>query len=194
MKTIVTFVALCLVYTSLAQSKFTYYLTGRPDNIERNNAILIVGKSWDILFEYAGNDVVEMQGLEAILKHNDSVSELIGKETKLGVDWQTYFFASVDKEQIVQQLIREEIKLKESYIAKSNELFEPILLMTRKKRCFSKLKFKYTVYLVGQMKTDEQRKFVTVGKYSYTIPKKKIKELGVSSKELPFLLPQNGIN
>lgn len=194
MKTIVTLVALCIVWTGLTQTKYTYYLTGRPDNVERNNAILTIGKSWDILFEYAGSDIVEMQGLEKIQKHNDSVSQLIAKETKLGEEWQTYFFSSVDKEQTAQQLIREEIKVIDSYIAKSSELFEPFLLMTRKKKCLSKLNFKYTVYLVGQLKTDEQRKFITVGKYRYNTSKKKIRELSVSSSELPFFLPQNGIN
>lgn len=194
MKYFLTLIVLSFVWTVSAQLKYTYYLTGRPDNVERNNAILTVGKSWDIDFEYAGNDVVEMKGLEAILKHNDSVSALIGLETKLGIEWQTYFFSSVDKEQTIQELIRGEVKATESYKLKSNELFEPFLLMTRKKKCLGKFNYKYTIYTVGQLKVDEQRKFQSVAIYRYDTAKKKLKQLNLSNNELPFILPQNGIN
>jgi len=82
----------------------TYYLTGRPFPLERNNAIKEVAKQWGLDVKYAGNDVVEAVGLDELNKEVDRVDSIIAL-TK-GKEWLSYFFSEVDKQQAIHELIR----------------------------------------------------------------------------------------
>lgn len=171
-----------------AQKNLTYYLMGRPFSVERNNAIIEVGKSWDLTIEYAGQDKIELNGLEYYNKHNDSVSKLIERE--IAVDWLNLFYALVDQEEIDQNRIRDYIKQEVSFSETSDLLFQPFLLM-EKKKC--RKKSIYTIYLIGQLKSDEQRTFYTHLIYKYNTRKKSLKLKSEKKTELKMFLPQNGI-
>lgn len=172
------------------QAHYTYYLTGRPYSIEHNNAIKTVGEEWKISFEYAGSDVIEMAGLEKINALNDSISLLIGDKTGLGEGWQTVFYAEVSVEEEKQQLIRKLVQIDPFLIEMQKQLFETFLLV-EKKRCF--FKKRYYVYLVGQLKTDESRKFASHGKYKVNLKKMSAKLVSSKLEALPFSIVQNGI-
>lgn len=192
MKRVLTILFLGICALNYAQTKYTYYLTGRPFSVERNNAIRTVGLEWNILFTYAGNDVVETQGLESINKNNDSVSALVGTETKLGEEWLNTFYAQVDEEEKIQNKIRKEIKEQAHYKEMDRKMVETFLFFTKEKKWFHSL---YTVYIVGLSRDQIVMTYASHGSFSVKVKKKKqiINLLDSSKGTLPFTLPQNGI-
>jgi hypothetical protein len=185
-------VFICLLgFSGSYHAQFTYYLMGRPFSVERNNALLTVGKEWNIQIDYAGQDKIELNGLEYFNKHNDSVSKLIGTKTKLGDEWLNSFYAEVDQEELEQNKIRTLIKEESSYKTTSGLLFQTFLLM-EKRKC--KKKSIYAIYLAGQLKSDESRIFYTHIIYKYNTRKQRLVKTRPSQTKLPFVLPQNGIN
>lgn len=190
-KKLVLFVLSCVFYSSFfAQNDVTYYLLGRPFNAERNNAITVVGKAWGIQIEYAGMNKIELNGLEYYNKHNDSISKLIGEKTKLGEEWINTFYSEVDKEELEQNEIRSLISVDSTYKTYSVLLFQPYLLMEKKQY---RKKNIYTIYLIGQLKSDDQRKFNTHLTYKFNSRKKILKLKSEKKSELKITLPQNGI-
>lgn len=190
MKIVLTILSFVLVFSAGAQMKYTYYLTGRPFSVERNNAILTVGSNWKIDFVYAGNDVIEMNGFEKIQTHNDSVSKLIGTTTQHGEEWFNIFYSEVDTEEAQQQKMRTWIKDDLHFAEIEAKLIETFILFHQKKGLFG---IRYQAFLVGQEKTDLTRTFATHAVYKVKVKKKKLKCTDTSIGKLPFTLPQNGI-
>lgn len=176
--------------SSVFGQKYLYYLTGRPFNVEYNNAILAVGKEWNISFEYAGNDVIEMNGLEKINSHNDSVSKLIRTKTGHGENWLNILFSEVALEDEKQRLIRNWVQEDFFYTETEAKLIEPFLLIERKKCLF---KVKSYVFIVGQLKNEEVKSFNSYGKYKVNEKKRSVKLVSKKIGKIPFSLPQNGI-
>lgn len=190
MKLILTIITFAFLLVANAQMKYTYYLTGRPFSVERNNAIRTVGSGWKITFEYAGNDVIEMNGFDKIQAHNDSVSKLIGTATKHGEEWINVFYSEVDAEEAQQQTIRSLVKNDRHYAEIEARLIETFLLMERKDGIFGT---KYFIYAVGQNRDDDKRTFISNAVYRVKLKKKKLKCLDTARAKLPFTLSQNGI-
>lgn len=189
MKTILLFIALTSVICLNAQNTFTYYLMGRPFSIERNNALRTIGKENKINFEFAGNDLIELKGIEYFVDYNDSISKLIST-SKLGENWLDNLFSKTDEEEKRQNEAREIVKGTKHYETWSHNLFEPIILI---KKLHARKNVKYTVYVVGQLKEDEHRKFNTHLIFRYNKNKKKIMIKSQKIRPLPFTLPQNGL-
>jgi len=77
-----------------------YYLTGRPYSLERNNAIIEVGKRWGLTIQYAGGDVYDEIGLDSINRINDQVA------MSRGENWTVRFFEEVDQLEVLHNEIR----------------------------------------------------------------------------------------
>lgn len=189
MKFIFLFAFFALTNLVWSQKSFTYYLMGRPMSIERNNALITIGLENKINFTFAGNDVIELKGIEYFVNYNDSISKVIAA-TKLGEDWLNGIYTKTDQEEIRQNAVRELVRKNKYFESKGQELFQAIIILKKGK---GKKNEKYKVYVVGQLKSDETRKFNTHLIFRYN--KKKNKMIIKSHKvgPLPFSLPQNGL-
>jgi hypothetical protein len=157
----------------------TYYLTGRPFPLERNNAIKEVGKQWGIDVKYAGNDVVESVGLDSLNQLIESQHALI--QAQRGSDWLGDFFKQVDEVQAIHDEIRRYV-LNNQYIPQGDYPERKLIIARSNKRT-------YRVVVVEVESTER----VTC-KSEYMVRWTKRKKL--TTKEgcsLPFQFPENGI-
>jgi hypothetical protein len=162
-------------------------------SIERNNALITVGLENKINFTFAGNDVIELKGIEYFVNYNDSISKVIAA-TKLGEDWLNGIYTKTDQEEIRQNAVRELARKNKYFETKGQELFQAIILLKKREGKKTDPDARgYKVYVVGQLKNDETRKFNTHLIFRYN--KKKNKMIIKSHKvgPLPFSLPQNGL-
>ena len=104
------FLYLLLFYSSFTLVSQTYYLTGRPFSFERNNAIKEVAFRWNFTMSYAGNDVFDAVGLDSLNRYNDSIHKLIGVQSGLGVDWLNELFEQTNKEELIHEKIRNQLR------------------------------------------------------------------------------------
>jgi hypothetical protein len=189
MKFILIFAIFVLSNSVWSQKMFTFYLMGRPMSIERNNALMTVGLENKINFEFAGNDVIELKGIEYFVNYNDSISKVIAA-TKLGEDWLNGIYSKADQEEKQQNAVRETVRKNKYFETASHDLFEPIILLKKGKGIKN---IKYKVYVVGQLQKDETRKFNTHLIFRYNNKKNQLILKSNKVGPLPFTLPQNGL-
>lgn len=189
MKFILFFAIFVLTSVVWSQKSYTYYLMGRPMSIERNNALMTIGLEHKIKFDFAGNDVIELKGIEYFVNYNDSISMVIAA-TKLGEDWLNGIYSKTDQEEIRQNAVREIVRKNKCFDTASHDLFQPIILLKKLK---GEKNEKYKIYVVGQLKVDESRKFNTHLIFRYNKKKKKMILKSHKVGPLPFTLPQNGL-
>lgn len=158
-------------------------------SVERNNALLTIGLDNKINFEFAGNDVIELKGIEYFVSYNDSISKLIAA-SQLGENWLNDIYTKTDEEEKRQNTVREIVKRTKYFQTYSLDLFEPIILLKKLKANKNE---KYKVYVVGQLKEDESRKFNTHLIFKYNKKKNKMMLKSHKVGPLPFTLPQNGL-
>jgi hypothetical protein len=157
----------------------TYYLTGRPFPLERNNAIKEVAKQWGIDVKYAGSDVVEAVGLDSLNKLIDDQYAFI--QTKKGSVWLGDFFMQVDEVQAIHDEIRRYV-LNNQYIPQGDYPERKLIIARNKKRT-------YRVVVVEVESTER----VTC-KSEYLVRWTKRKKLTTREGcSLPFQFPENGI-
>jgi len=162
---------------------------GRPMSIERNNALITVGLEDKINFEFAGNDVIELKGIEYFVDYNDSISTVIAA-AELGEDWLNGIYSKTDQEEKQQNAVRETVRKNKYFETASHDLLEPIILLKKGK---GKKNIKYKIYVVGQLQKDETRKFNTHLIFRYNNKKNKLFLNSNKVGPLPFTLPQNGL-
>jgi len=193
MKFIFLFAFFALINVVWSQKSFTYYLLGRPMSIERNNALITVGLENKINFTFAGNDVIELKGIEYFVNYNDSISKVIAA-TKLGEDWLNGIYTKTDQEEIRQNAVRELVRKNKYFETKGQELFQAIILLKKREGKKTDPDARgYKVYVVGQLKSDETRKFNTHLIFKYNKKKNKMIIKSHKVRPLPFSLPQNGL-
>lgn len=158
-------------------------------SIERNNALMTVGLENKINFEYAGNDVIELKGIEYFVNYNDSISKVIAA-AELGEDWLNGIYSKTDQEEIQQNAVRDIVRKNKYFETASHELFQPIIILKKGK---GKKNEKYKVYVVGQLKVDESRKFNTHLIFRHNKKKNQLILKSHKVGPLPFTLPQNGL-
>lgn len=172
-------ISAAVILTSCANSIYTYYETGRPKSVEMNNARHIVSNNWDIKLEYDSQ-----LNLERINKHNDSISKILSENK--GDNWINIFAKESKDELILNNQLRETIKLTSAYNKAIELLFEPIILLEKKGK-------KYLAHIVGQQKSDDTRKFVTFAQLLVNSDRTGIKIKDETIQELTISFPQNGI-
>ena len=162
-------------------------------SIERNNALLTVGLENKINFEYDGNDIIELKGIEYFVNYNDSISKVIAA-TKLGEDWLNDIYSKTDQEEIRQNVVREIVRKNKYFETKDHDLFQAIILLKKRKGKKTDPDARgYKIYVVGQLKSDETRKFNTHLIFRYNNKKNKLFLKSNKVGPLPFTLPQNGL-
>lgn len=188
MSRIVLLLSLYVVSSSLCGQELTYYLLGRPNSFEFNNALRDVGRSCNILFQSSGSDVYD-QWMDAMQRHNDSVSTILTK-TK-GENWYADILQQANEELKEHNALREKIKREEMYLCRASLLAVSYLLIERKTPSKRKSK-KYKMYLVGTSPGLSVRKLETVTVFCWN--GKRFKVMDSESRALPFSFPANGIN
>ncbi len=177
---------LCL-FNASGQS-YEYYLLGRPNSFEFNNALRDVGRAWQISFNASGSDVYD-QTVEAMQRHNDSISVLLSK-TK-GENWYADLLQKANEELKQHTALRDKIKREEMYMCRQSLLSESYVLIECKEPTKLKRK-KYRLYLIGNAQTSSVRKLETIAVYCWN--GKQFKLMDSVSRNLPFAFPVNGIN
>jgi hypothetical protein len=182
-------ISLLLCFVANAQRTHSYYQSGRPLSIAMNNALMISAAEWSVEFVYVSDSLAEHIGNEEINQRNELTSVYMAHKSDLGEDWLNKIYDLATLEEQRHNLFRSWIRQDDDYEEMATMLFEPILLFTKKKALFGEY---YRAYLVGQLKTDDTRKFGTYATYKVYLKKARIKSVKTRG-ELPFTLPQNGI-
>jgi len=189
MRKLLPFIFLLLSWGVFAQKPQTYYLSGRPMSIAMNNALMISAAEWSIVFKYADDAMMERLGTAEINRRNEIASAYIANHTDLGKEWLSKIYELAALEEQRHNLFRTWIQQDDDYAALATLLFEPIILFIKRKSLLAEY---YKAFVVGQLKSDDSRKFSTHATYKVYLNKAKIKSLKTKA-ELPFILPQNGI-
>jgi hypothetical protein len=157
----------------------TYYLTGRPFPLERNNAIKEVGKQWGIDVTYAGGDVVETYGLDSLNRLIDAQYALI--QMKKGPEWVGDFFKQVDEVEAIHKEIRQFV-LNTQYIPRGDYPERKLIIARRNKRTYR--------VVVVEVASSERVTCFSECLVRWTKRRKLTAQEGCS---LPFQFPENGI-
>jgi hypothetical protein len=157
----------------------TYYLTGRPFPLERNNAIKEVGKQWGIDVKYAGDDLVEAVGLDSLNQLIDAQYALI--QTKKGPEWLGDFFKQVDEVQAIHEEIRHYV-LYAQFIPRGDYPERKLIIARINNR-------KYRVVVV-EVASSERITCLSECLVRWTKRKKLTPQKGCS---VPYQFPENGI-
>jgi hypothetical protein len=157
----------------------TYYLTGRPFPLERNNAIKEVGKQWGIDVKYAGNDVVEAVGLDSLNQLIDDQYALI--QAKKGSEWLGDFFKQVDEVQVIHEEIRHYV-LYSQFLPRGDYPERKMIIARSNKRTYR--------VVVVEVESSERITCLSECIVRWTKRKKLTPQKGCS---LPFQFPENGI-
>lgn len=177
------FSCLLILFSSFTLFSQTYYLTGRPFSFERNNAIKEVAFRWGFTMNYAGNDVVDAVGLDSLNRCNDSIHKLIGVQSGLGNDWLNGLFEQVDKEELIHEKIRSQLRIHPLFILKTKNYVEHFILVTRgakpkQYKAFVWSKNAEGVSCIASFECKVKRKVA-------------VKEL--NDCQIPYEIPQNGL-
>lgn len=157
----------------------TYYLTGRPFPLERNNAIKEVGKQWGIDVNYAGNDVVEAVGLDSLNQLIDAQFAII--QAKKGPEWLENFYKQVDRVEGIHKDIRQFV-LNSQYIPRGIYPERKLIIARINKR-------KFSVVAVEVVSSDR-----VICMTELMVRWTKRKKLTVQNEcSLPYEFPENGI-
>jgi hypothetical protein len=189
MQNLLSLISFLLVWGAYAQKPQTYYLSGRPMSISMNNALMISAAEWNIELIYVSDSLLGLLGREEINRRNEIAAVYMANKSDLGKDWLNKLYDLAALEEQRHNLFRSWIQQDDDYAALTTLLFEPIILFTKKKSLFGEY---YNAFVVGQLKVDNSRRFSTHATYKVYLKKAKIKSLKTKA-ELPFILPQNGI-
>jgi hypothetical protein len=183
----VLFFGFASLFQLSAQKTPVYYLTGRPLDIPRNNAIRMLGIQYGVTFEYAGSDIYDVKGYEGIERHNDSIQKLISKKSHYGIYWLDTLYQQLEVRLALHEKVRNTIVQHKVFMTNSTLLVEPILLITKEKK-----QKKFEIQLIGQYIDNAALGYHCLQKFTISLPSEKIR-LQECSSSLPFLLPENGI-
>jgi hypothetical protein len=187
LKCLVLFTVLS-VNLCFAQKTPTYYLTGRPLDIPRNNALRLIGQENGVRFEYAGADVYEAKGFEGLEKHNDSVFQYISKTSAFGSFWLDTLYLQVESRLSIHEKVRTIIREQETYKSKAVLLVEPILLISKDKN-----QQKFELQLIGQYINKPEQGFFCVSRLVVRLAPLKVRTKACSGRR-HMVLPENGID
>jgi hypothetical protein len=179
------FKVFCLVifYSSFTLVSQTYYLTGRPFSFERNNAIKEVAFRWNFTMNYAGNDVVDAVGLDSLNRYNDSIHKLIGVQSGLGNDWLNGLYEQTDKEELIHEKIRNQLRIQPLFILKTKNHVENFILVTKLPK---RKHYKAIVW------SKNAEGVTCLASFDCKL-NRKVAVKNLNDCQLPYAIPQNGL-
>lgn len=179
------FKVFCLVlfYSSFTLVSQTYYLTGRPFSFERNNAIKEVAFRWNFTMSYAGNDVFDAVGLDSLNRYNDSIHKLIGVQSGWGNDWLNELFEQTDKEELLHEKIRNQLRIHPLFILKTKNYVEHFILVTKLPK---RKHYKAIVW------SKNAEGVICLASFDCKL-KRKVTVKYLNDCQLPYEIPQNGL-
>ena len=148
-----------------------YYLTGRPYTLERNNAIIEVGKRWGLTIEFVGGDVYDETGVDSINRINDRAAKLKGE------NWTALFYEEVDQLEGLHNEIRK------AFSQSSMSLGGGSILVTSIKR---------KMYHVTLIDINNQGTSTCKGMYRCRVKRRMAFRLEKTC-QIPYAIPQNGL-
>ena len=167
---------------SQKKEKYTFYLIGRPNSFEKNNAIKEVQGKWKLFYVSAGHDVYT-EGLDSLIQENAKTDKLLRK--RYGNDWHSLLMKEVEEKLIAHTEIRSLIKTKYTVLLSEIKNAQ-IEIYDRSKR-------KAIVSIFGVEFIDRQNLYFTYHKFKVKKKKMVLKKVSWDKKLIDFSYPQNDI-
>ena len=167
---------------SQKKEKHTFYLIGRPNSFEKNNAINEVQGKWKLLYVSAGSGVYT-EGLDSLIQENAKTDKLLRK--RYGNDWHSLLMKEVEEKLIEHTEIRSLIKTKYAFLLSEIKNAQ-IEIDDRSKR-------KAIISIFGVEFIDKQNLYFTYHKFKVKKKKMVLKKVSWDKKLIDFSYPQNDI-
>ena len=167
---------------SQKKEKHIFYLIGRPNSFEKNNAIKEVQGKWKLLYVPAGSDVYT-EGLDSLIQENAKTDKLLSK--RYGNDWHSLLMKEVEEKLTEHTEIRSLIKRKYTVLLAEIKNAQ-IEIDDRNKR-------KAIISIFGVEFIDKQNLYFTYHKFKVKKKKMFLKKVSWDKKLIDFSYPQNDI-
>jgi len=167
---------------SQKKEKYTFYLIGRPNSFEKNNAIKEVQGNWKLLYLYAGSGIYS-EGLDSLIQENAKTDKLLSK--RYGNDWHSMLMKEVEERLIEHTEIRSLVKRKYTVLL-SEIKNSQIEIDDRNKR-------KAIISIFGVEFIDKQNLYFTYHKFKVKKKKMFLRKVSWDKKLIDFSYPQNDI-
>ena len=167
---------------SQKKEKHIFYLIGRPNSFEKNNAIKEVQGKWKLLYVSAGPGVYT-EGLDSLIQENAKTDKLLSK--RYGNDWHSLLMKEVEEKLIEHTEIRSLIKRKHTVLLAEIKNAQ-IEIDDRNKR-------KAIISIFGVEFIDKQNLYFTYHKFKVKKKKMFLKKVSWDKKLIDFSYPQNDI-
>ena len=185
MRVIVFLVCSFFSLITLAQ-EMVYLQTGRPFPLEQNNAFRSVGKPLGIAFKYDGGDVYNESVHGSIDAYNAEILKTVRRQNpQVTFDW---ILKEVEKEIKQQQELKVLVENAIDYRTwKHKEMNSSFLLYEPFKKNV------YNVYRIYPVRTENGQYYKVGQVFRCNVKRKKVRNIKLSSDQLPFIFPENGI-
>lgn len=170
---------------SLAQ-EMVYLQTGRPFPLERNNAFRSVGKPIGMAFKYDGGDIYNESVHGSIDSYNAQILKSIQQKHPLvTID---FILKKVDDEVVKQKELKVLIETTIDYRTwKHKEMTVSLLLYDPVKKNV------YNIYRIYPIYSENGQHYKVGQVFRCNVKRKKVRNIKLSSDQLPFTFPENGI-
>jgi len=167
---------------SQKKEKYTFYLIGRPNSFEKNNAIKEVQGNWKLRY-VSVSSAFYTEELDSLILENKKTDALLS--AKFSIDWHSLLMKEVEEKLIQHTEIRSLIKSK--YTALLSEIKNAqIEIDDRNSR-------KAFVSIFGVEFIDKQNLYFTYHKFKVKKKKMVLKKMSWDKELIDFSYPQNDI-
>lgn len=163
---------------------FRLIKTGRPEKFEYNNALQVVGKKWDLSFEYFAFDGINFETLDSITALNQVVEDKLSQ--KFGNNWYEDFNQEVNQELQKQNDFRKSL----APLIVDLKQQETLKIHFQKQKCRAK---KYNAFVFTQIEKEGARPFYVLRTYRISASTGKVKLTRNKLTPIHFEYKENGI-
>ena len=167
---------------SQKKEKYTFYLIGRPNSFEKNNALKEVQGNWKLRHVSVGSDVYA-DGLDSLIQENKKTDILL--RNKFGDDWHSLLMKETEEKLLQHTEIRSLIKLRYAVLLSEIKNAQ-IEIDDRNKR-------KAIIRIFGTESIGKQNIYFTYHKLKLNKKRMIAKKVSSVKNLIDFSYPQNDI-
>ncbi len=167
---------------SQKKEKYTFYLIGRPNSFEKNNAINEVQRKWRLCYVPVGSDVYTTE-LDSLIQENAKTDELLRK--RYGKDWHLSLMKEIEEKLTQHTEIRTLIKSKYAVLISEIRNAQVEIDDRNRRKAF--------ISLFGSEVIGKQSLYFTYHKFKIKKKKMLIKKVSWEKKLIDFSYPENDI-
>jgi len=167
---------------SQKKEKYTFYLIGRPNSFEKNNAIKEVQRKWKLCYVPVGSDVYTNE-LDSLIQENAKTDQLL--RNRYGNDWHSSLMKEAGEKLTQHTEIRSLIKNKYAVLISEIRNAQVEIDDRNRRKAF--------VSLFGSEVIGKQSLYFTYHKFKIKKKKMLIKKVSWEKKLIDFSYPQNDI-